>query len=246
MVDILLPALIAGLLVLASHVPLGRQVLRRGIIFIDLAVAQAAATGLLAVHQWTHLENTVVLQGVAVATALLFALLLHQLEKLGNRVQEAMIGATFVVLASLAVLMLANDPHGGEHLNSSLAGQILWVTPLQLWALAGAAAVALLGMRLFHHPLLSFYGPFAVAITASVQAVGVYLVFASLIFPALASFGMNGKRGLLLALAVGAAGYLLGLGASLAWDWPSGPAVVVSLAACALFTAVGRGIAARR
>ena len=70
MIDILLPAFIAGMLVLASHIPLGRQVLERGIIFIDLAVAQAAATGLLAVRHFAHVETDWLLQLVAIVTAL--------------------------------------------------------------------------------------------------------------------------------------------------------------------------------
>lgn len=244
MIDILLPAFIAGMLVLASHIPLGRQVLARGIIFIDLAVAQAAATGLLAVRHFAHVETDWLLQAVAIATALGFALLLHQLEKLGQRVQEALIGATFVALACASVLMLANDPHGGEHLNASLAGQILWVDTPQLLGLAASAIAALVAMRAFRHPLLAFYLPFAIAITASVQAVGVYLVFASLIFPALSAW--QSRSPLLIAAVVGITGYMAGLAASLWLDWPSGPAVVTTLAAAALLAAVTRAIAARQ
>ncbi|MZR63530.1 metal ABC transporter permease [Alcanivorax sp. DP30] len=244
MIDILLPAFIAGMLVLASHIPLGRQVLARGIIFIDLAVAQAAATGLLAVRHFAHVESDWLLQLAAIATALGFALLLHQLEKLGHRVQEALIGATFVVLASASVLMLANDPHGGEHLSASLAGQILWADTPQLLGLAASAIAALAAMALFRHPLMAFYLPFAIAITASVQAVGVYLVFASLIFPALAAY--HSQRPILIAAAVGIIGYMAGLAASLWLDWPSGPAVVTTLAAAAILAAVTRTIAARR
>ena len=243
MIDILLPALVAGMLVLASHIPLGRQVLERGIIFIDLAVAQAAATGLIAVNRFAHVESDWMLQAVAIGTALGFAVLLHQLERLGHRVQEALIGATFVVLASASVLLLAHDPHGGEHLNSSLAGQILWVDNAQLAGLAASAIAALAAMALFRHPLLAFYLPFAIAITASVQAVGVYLVFASLIFPALA--GYRSQRPVLLALAAGLSGYLIGLAASLYLDWPSGPAIVTSLALCATTVAILRKVTAR-
>lgn len=140
--------------------------------------------------------------------------------------------------------MLANDPHGGEHLSASLAGQILWADTPQLLGLAASAIAALAAMALFRHPLMAFYLPFAIAITASVQAVGVYLVFASLIFPALAAY--HSQRPILIAAAVGIIGYMAGLAASLWLDWPSGPAVVTTLAAAAILAAVTRTIAARR
>lgn len=228
------PALAAGLLVLFSHVPLGRQVLARGIIFIDLAVAQAAATGLLAGRHWLHLHGFWTTQACALAAALACVLFLHWLERFGNRIQEAMIGGTFVALASLAMLLLAASPRGGEHLSTSLSGQILWVDATHLWTLAGAALLTLVCMRVFRHSLAAFYLPFCLAITASVQAVGIYLVFASLIFPALAVVRLRGIHALAAALVTGTLGYLAGLSASLVFDWPSGPAVVVALALTAV------------
>lgn len=235
---ILWPALVAGILVLASHVPLGIQVLKRGIIFIDLAVAQAAATGaLLANFLLDHPEgwHTELAAGGA---ALLMALLLHQLERWLPDIQEAIIGGSFVMLASAAILATSHDSHGSEHINNLLAGQILWVDTTMLLWLGAASAVALLAMALFRHPLAGFYLPFAIAITAAVQAVGVYLVFASLIFPALATLHLSPRRALGLALVTGLAGYALGLSASLWLDLPSGPAVVVALG---LITMLGIG-----
>jgi zinc/manganese transport system permease protein len=79
-----------------------------------------------------------------------------------------------------------------------------------------------------------FYGGFALAVTASVQLVGVYLVFSSLIIPALATPGFTGKRRYLVAGAVGAAGYALGLAISAWLDLPSGAVVVCTMAACGL------------
>lgn len=228
------PAFLAGLLVLASHVTLGRQVLARGIIFVDLAVAQAAATGLLAGRHWLDLHGFWPAQLSALAAAFVCVFFLHWLERFGSRVQEALIGGTFVVLASASVLLLASDPHGGEHLSSALSGQILWVDSTQLWLLAGAAAVTLAFGRLFRHPLVAFYLPFSIAITASVQAIGVYLVFASLIFPALGTLRLTGTTATAAALASGVIGYLAGLAASVSLDLPSGPAVVVALAVAAV------------
>lgn len=243
---IMAPALIAGVLVLASHVPLGRQVLARGIIFIDLAVAQAAATGLLAGRHWADLHGFWSTQWCALTAALACVLFLHWLERFGNRIQEAMIGATFVALASVSVLLLASSPQGGEHLSTSLSGQILWVENRHLWTLAGAALMTLIAVKWFRHALLAFYLPFCLAVTASVQAVGVYLVFASLIFPALAVVRLTGTAALGAALVVGALGYLAGLSASLVFDWPSGPAVVVTLALVAVLANRAIGFARPR
>ncbi|MDX1804430.1 MAG: metal ABC transporter permease [Alcanivorax sp.] len=243
--DIVTPAMLAGLLVLLSHVPLGRQVLRRGIIFIDLAVAQAAATGALVASEWWHIEGGIGLQIAAAITALLVASGLHELEKRWPTVQEPLIGCTFVVMASLGMILVATDPHGGEHFTSLLSGEILWTDHATLWVLAGAASVSLLCLGLFRHPLLGFYLPFAVAITASVQAVGVYLVFASLILPSIAVRSMPGLPGILLGMATGVTGYLLGISASLLWDLPTGPAIVMALAVSALAFALLHQLALR-
>jgi len=114
-------------------------------------------------------------------------------------VQEAQIGVLFVLAATGGLLLLANNPHGGEHLRDLLAGQILWVRYDQLLVPAiGTALIAalLVTKRAQLHPLL-FYVVFALAVTASVQLVGVYLVFASLIVPAsprAASAGAGSRR----------------------------------------------------
>jgi zinc/manganese transport system permease protein len=79
-----------------------------------------------------------------------------------------------------------------------------------------------------------FYALFALAITVSVQLVGVYLVFASLIVPALATSNLSGRRQLTAAYAVGVAGYAMGLVLSAIFDLPSGAMIVWTLAICAL------------
>ncbi|MEN7973892.1 MAG: metal ABC transporter permease, partial [Verrucomicrobiota bacterium] len=124
--SILLPAVAAGLVVLATHVPLGHEVLRRGIIFIDLAVAQIAAFGVLlaALLEW---RSTWAVQTTAIGMALLGAWLLSWTGRRWPREQEAIIGVSFVLAATSGILLLANNPHGGEHLKDLLAGQILWV-----------------------------------------------------------------------------------------------------------------------
>jgi zinc/manganese transport system permease protein len=231
------PALVAGLLVTATHVPLGIRVLQRGIVFIDLAVAQIAGLGVV-VADWLGLEpQGTAVQVAAFAAAFAGALLLHWTERRWPEVQEAVIGVTFVVAANAAILLLAANPHGAEHLKELLIGQILWVRPATLaWvALAYAAILALwfaLGERIGR---IGFYLLFACAVTVSVQQVGLYLVFATLIVPALATRGF-GRGRLAAAYALGVVGYASGLALSLATDLPPGPLIVCAMTALGLAT----------
>ena len=237
---ILGPALLAGLLVLASHVPLGMQVLDRGIVFIDLAIAQIAGLGVIAADALGLPEHGVAVQAAALVAALLGAALLTWTERRAAAQQEALIGVLFVLAASVGLLLLASNPHGGEHLKDLLVGQILWVGTPQLLALAAVTAVLVLALALGWTRRMGrfgFYAAFAVAVTASVQLVGVYLVFTSLIVPALATLRRQGRSRMVLAYAVGAVGYAIGLALSAVLDLPSGPTVVCALAAVALLTA---------
>ena len=113
---ILIPALLAGALVIATHIPLGQEVLRRGIIFIDLAIAQVAGLGVIASHSFGWETHGWEVQIVAVTAALLGALLLNQCEKRWPDIEEALIGVMFVLAATGGILLLANNPQGGEHL----------------------------------------------------------------------------------------------------------------------------------
>lgn len=237
---ILGPALLAGLLVLATHVPLGMQVLDRGIVFIDLAIAQIAGLGVIAADALGMPEGGWLVQAAAVTAALLGAWLLTWTERRAPRDQEALIGVLFILAACAGILVLAGNPHGGEHLKDLLVGQILWVGRAQLLALAAVSALLLLAMWrgwLARMGRFGFYAGFAVAVTASVQLVGVYLVFSSLIIPALAIRRAHGAKRLWLAYGLGALGYALGLALSAVLDLPSGAVIVCTLAACALAAA---------
>lgn len=230
--SIIVPALLAGLLVLSTHVPLGQEVLRRGIIFIDLAIAQVAGLGVIAADSMGWDPSGYMVQLAAVTAALTAAVILNWTGKRWPEVQEAVIGVAFIMAAAAGVLLLAGNPHGGEHLKELLVGQVLWVTLDQLLPVAILYALILgvwFGLR--DRVLgFGFYALFAVAVTASVQLVGVYLVFASLIIPALATRQLN-RRGarLLWGYAVGAAGYLAGLVVSTRMDLPPGAVIVWTL-----------------
>jgi zinc/manganese transport system permease protein len=233
--SILLPAFAAGLLVTATHVPLGTQVLARGIVFIDLAIAQIAGCGVLLADQLGFEPQGAAVQIAALAAALAGALLLTWTERNWPEVQEAVIGVTFVLGATGSVLLLASNVHGSEHLRDLLVGQILWVGWGALGWTAAVYALVLLAWFGFGERLgrVGFYALFALTVTVSVQLVGLYLVFATLIVPPLGTRKMTRHR-LAAAWTIGLAGYAAGLLLSTTLDLPSGPVIVWTLAAFAL------------
>ena len=97
--------------------------------FLDLAIAQIAVLGVITAHAFGLAPQGWPTQLAAAAAALAGAAGLALCERRWPEIQEALIGSTFVVAASLSVLLLAGDPHGGEHLSELLTGQILWATP---------------------------------------------------------------------------------------------------------------------
>ena len=235
-VSILLPAFLAGLLVLATHVPLGIHVLRRGIVFIDLAIAQIAGLGVIVAGLMDIEAGGWQVQAAAALAALAGSLLLTWTERKWPEVQEAQIGVVFVLAATGGILLLAKNPHGGEYLRDLLAGQILWVGYRQLLVPLGVSVVTLAVLWSLRGKLsqLVFYVVFAVAVTASVQLIGVYLVFATLIVPALGARLLAPRARLILAYAIGVLGYAAGLVLSSALDLPSGALIVWCLAILAI------------
>ncbi|MBK7251141.1 MAG: metal ABC transporter permease [Gammaproteobacteria bacterium] len=241
--SILWPALIAGALVSLSHVPLGQQVLSRGIVFIDLAIAQVAGLGVIAAHGLGFALGGWITQAAAVGAALLGALLLTWTERRRPEVQEALIGVLFVLASTAQILILANDPHGGEDLKDLLAGQILWVSGEQLVRAAVLTAAFLIAWFGWHERLgrIGFYVLFALMVTISVQMVGVYLVFTSLIVPAVATHRQPASRQLAAGYVLALAGYATGLVASVVSDLPASALIVWAMALLGLALHAGGG-----
>lgn len=239
-VSILAPAFLAGVIVLITHIPLGREVLKRGIIFIDLAIAQIAGLGVIVSFQFGWDMHGAEAQVAAVLSALLGAWLLHVIEKRAGDHLEALIGVSFVLAATASLLLLANNPHGGEHIKELLVGQILWVDWSQVLNAAIVSLVVVFIWFKYRNKIgnIGFYVLFAVSITSSVQLIGVYLVFTSLIVPALAASRYSGKPALILAFIVGVTGYFSGLIVSAIFDLPSGAVIVWCLAISALVVPV--------
>jgi zinc/manganese transport system permease protein len=239
--SILWPALIAGVLVVLSHVPLGQQVLSRGIVFIDLAIAQVAGLGVIAAHSFGLGASGWTAQVAAAAAALAGSLLLTWTERKRPEVQEALIGVLFVLASTAQILILANDPHGGEDLKDLLAGQILWVTPQQLVHAAILTGIFLIVWFRWRQQLgrVGFYVLFALVVTISVQLVGVYLVFTSLIVPAVATYRYPVRRQLAIGYSLALASYVVGLVLSAVFDLPSSPIIVWAMALLGLLVHFG-------
>ncbi len=238
--SILAPAFVAGVIVLITHIPLGREVIKRGIIFIDLAIAQIAGLGVIVAFQFGWEMHGLEAQIAAVTSALLGAWLLHTIEKKAGEHLEALIGVSFVLAATASILMLAHNPHGSEHIKELLVGQILWVDWSQIISAAIVSIIVAFIWFNYKHKIgnIGFYILFALSITVSVQLIGIYLVFTSLIVPALAAVKYPTNPALLLAAIIGITGYFMGLIVSALFDLPSGAVIVWCLAISALFIPV--------
>lgn len=228
MISIVGPALVAGLMIALTHAPLGIEVLKRGIIFIDLAVAQIAGLGLVAANVLLHDPSVWLMQGIALAAAILAGMFFRKVETAMPEQQEAIIGVSFVLAASLAILLLADHPHGGEEIQHLLSGQMLFVTweDVALHAPIYALILTAWFLKSSLRKGIGFYLLFALAITSSVQLVGVYVVFASLILPALAAVKSNHPHR--TAWLCGVIAVTAGIIIAMVTDIPAGPVIVVS------------------
>lgn len=238
--SIVAPAFVAIALVLSTHVPLGTEVLRRGIIFIDLAIAQVAGLGVIAAYTMGWEAEGWQVQIAAVSAALIAAFILHLTDRWFPEIQEALIGVAFVLAATLGILLLAGNPHGGEHLKELLVGQVLWVNYPQLLPAAVVSALVLAAWYWIRDHLqgFGFYAIFAFAVTASVQLVGVYLVFAALIIPALATRSIENRwLRISCGYGVGLVGAATGLLVTINMDLPAGAIVVLCVALTAILFA---------
>lgn len=226
LISIIAPAFVVGVMIAFTHAPLGLEVMRRGIIFMDLAIAQFAGLGLIAFD--FIFTDSFFQQIGALSFAFLGAIFFRFIEKKLPSYQEAVIGSSFVGAASLSLLLLSNSPHSGEGVEHLLSGQMLFVSWSEIWQHLPVYLFVLICW--FYFPKsrngIFFYALFALAITSSVQLVGVYVVFSSLILPALAVIYVK-KHQILYAWFTGLISILLGVIISSVADLPSGPVVVL-------------------
>ncbi|HEY3662644.1 MAG TPA: metal ABC transporter permease [Chthoniobacterales bacterium] len=248
---------------------LGLHVVRRGIIFIDIAMAQMASLGIcVAVLLHINLESWPAFF-IALGFTLLGAAIFSVTGKRASPIpQEAIIGIGYVVAAAAAVLLLSRAAEGDEEIKNMLVGNILLVTPVEVWKCFGLFLFVGLvhftlrksfllvsfdrdaayerGLRVRWWDFL-FYALFGLVVTSFVRIAGVLLVFSYLIVPAVCGINLAkslGKRlliGWLLALVGGVAGLFL----SFQWDLPSGAAIVCTFGVLLILVSVV-GLALRR
>jgi len=259
---------LAAALVLAGiHAWLGLHVLARGVIFVDLALAQVAALGTTVALLAGHPSQGAAAYWYALAFTAGGAALLASLRDRPGLAraaipQEAVIGIVYAVAAAVTVLVLERVPMGGEQVKALLVGSLLGVSAedvVRLAALYGALggacwlcrrplAALSFGGTLRHARLwdFGFYLIFGLVVTSSVRVAGVLLVFAYLIVPAVAGAALadSPARRLAIGWTVGALASVLGIAASYRLDLPTGATVVATLGA--LLAVLGLVLGARR
>jgi zinc/manganese transport system permease protein len=266
MIQLMLVPLVAALLILAIHAYLGIHIIARGVIFVDLALAQVAALGYTIATLIGFAPGSVAAYMVGVGATLFGALLLSFSRIDHDHVpQEALIGVVYVAASAATILLAAQSPQGSEHVEELLTGTLLWVTWPEIGRMAlvytvlGAVLWALRhrfftisleperarreGWRLRWWDFL-FYALFGVIVTTAVGIAGVLVVFSFLVVPAVIAFLFVKGRARLLATAwgVGGAATLAGLALSFQYDLPTGPLIVCVFAVALVIGLLIRGI----
>lgn len=238
----LLPAL-GSVLLCFLLVPLGYQVIARGVIFADLAIAQWASLGTLAGLYFLPNQK---LAG-APLSSLLFALLaggiVHLIFRRFSEEKEAWIGILYVLGASLAILLVSGDPHGAQVLQRAASGDLLWASRELIIAIAIVAMfIWFLGYRAPGWLSGTAFIPvFAIAVTYSVSLAGIYVVFATLIITPLIAGSLQGKKPI-VAFVCATTGHLAAIVYSVIGDVPVGPAIVVTTVSTAILWFIVSGI----
>lgn len=261
MLELLVVPFAACLVLTGIHCYLGIHIVSRGVIFVDLALAQVAALGstvaLLLGYELDSTPAYLMSLGFTFLGAAVFALGRMRDKSVP---QEAIIGVVYAVSSAAAILVLDRAPHGEEAIKTMLVGSILFATWPQVGKIAGMyLAVGVLHFLLRHKFLLIsmdperarreglwirfwdfvFYMTFGLIVTSSVRIAGVLLVFSYLVVPAVCAmfFARSVTRRLLIGWTLGFVASVLGLCASARWDFPTGASVVtmfgVVLAVCA-------------
>ena len=256
------------LVIVAIHAYLGLHILKREVIFVDLALAQIAALGtalgLLIGYDLDDGMSYLLSLAATLVAAALFATTRAAQARIP---QEATIGIVYIVSAAAAILVLDHAPHGAENLKTLLVGQIVWID----WRGVGHIALIYGVVGALHWFLrerfltisfreeearrlgwslrwwdFAFYASFGFVITISVPIAGILLVFSFLIVPAvcaaLLSDRLSLRRRLAISWTVGAAVSLVGCTISFAVDLPTGATIVCTFGAALIVIAVARGL----
>ena len=238
------------------HCYLGLHVIARGVIFVDLSLAQVAALGATCAIVLGIDHDSYLVYLSSLSATFLAALLFSGARRIEDKIsQEALIGIVYAFGASAVILLVSHSSHGAEHIKNILVGQILWVN----WYDVAITAIiySLVGCvhYLYRKPLLAasfkkrsqgskwdvlFYALFGVVITSSVKVAGILQVFSFLIVPALIGnyFFSSIRSRLIFGWLFGSLISLIAMWASFSFDLPSGAFIVVCFTLCPVILAI--------
>ena len=256
---------VAGLVLTGIHAYLGLHVVERGVIFVDLSLAQIAALGATSAYLAGHALHDPATWfwslGFTVFGAAIFALTrVHGTTRIP---QEAIIGIVYAVAAASAILVMSKAPEGTEHLKDMLVGNILSVSWPEVIKTAVLYAIVGLFHFIFRDKFIKislepetaeasginvrfwdflFYTSFGLVVTSSVEIAGVLLVFSYLIVPSVAAMLFARTVGARLAFGwtMGAVVSAIGVLVSFKYDLPTGAAIVCTFGAALLLLATAR------
>lgn len=244
--DILFTAFLLSVVLVGIHSFFGMEILKRGIIFTDLAIGQMAALG--AAFSLLFFEGQFLYP-----TSLLFAFLgafVIALAAKVERLSEAFIGLVYAFGIATVYLILSKSPHGTEDFQRLLANDLLFVSLKDIYTTTGI--YSLIGIALYltgrffknQWKDISFFLLFAITVTSSVKLAGVLVVFSLLVAPALVAIMMATRLKLLFAWIYGTLVNLLGVFISYKFDLPTGYTLVSlhSVLAASAFLLQGRSI----
>lgn len=264
--EIMLKPFLACLILGGIHAYLGLHVIERGVIFVDLALAQVAAFGATVGFLLGFGLHSTACYLISLGFSLLGAALLAA-TRLKNQIvpQESIIGVIYAVFAAAAILVLSKAPEGGEELKNLMVGHLLfidWSEIIKIFVIYSIIGILHYRFRkqLFATSFVTqkseqpsfnlklwdflFYATFAVVVTSSVEVAGVLLVFSFLIVPAICGvlLGDSIKSRLLYGWLVGGVTSILGIYGSYYLDFPTGATIVVAFGFSLLFCGLYRGI----
>ena len=266
MLQFLAPPFVASLILAGIHTYLGVHVVERGVIFVDLSLAQIAALGstvalLIPFAGDPHGDSAYV---ISVAFTLVGALVFSTIRSKRARIpQEAIIGICYAVASAATILAMSKATSEGEHLKNMLVGNILAVSWTEVAKTAALYGVIGLFHFVFRHKFLAitlnpkkaaadgvslwrwdflFYASFGFVVTAAVQIAGVLLVFCYLIVPSVAAMLYSERIGVRLAIGWIMGSIVSGLGVylSLQLDLPTGATIVCTFALVLIVMAIAR------
>lgn len=264
--SLLLWPFLASLVLTGIHAYLGLHVVERGVIFVDLSLAQVAALGSTIAFLCGYDLHGRGAYFFSLAFTLLGAGIFALSRSKRTRIpQEAFIGIVYAVCAAAAILIMDRLPEGAEHIKHILVGNLLAVTPAEVGRTAALYSAVGLAHWLWRRPFLAistdpaaaaragwnlrlwdflFYATFGLVVTSSVAVAGVLLVFSYLIVPSVTAMLFSDRVGVRLAIGwtMGAVVSAVGMLASYRFDSPTGATIICTFGAALALLAAARGL----